>query len=83
MKIRHKFAATVISGIIAGICFGVWGALLFHNEIHHRGLEKIISVSVLASVIVFGLVLIISAIAFRKSFLPYPNACSCYSGLYF
>ena len=68
MKIRHKFAATVISGIIAGICFGVWGALLFHNEIHHRGLEKIISVSVLASVIVFGLVLIIFAIAFRKSF---------------
>ncbi len=68
MKIRHKFAATVIAGIIAGISFGVWGALLFHHEIHHRGLEKIISVSVLSSVIVFGLVLIIFAIAFRKSF---------------
>ena len=68
MKIRHKFAATVMAGIIAGISFGVWGALLFHHEIHHRGLEKVISYSVLASVIVFGAVLTAFAIAFRKSF---------------
>ena len=68
MKIRHKVAATVISGMIAGICFGVWGALLFHHEIHHSGLEKLISKSVLASVIVFGIVLIAFAIAFRRAF---------------
>lgn len=68
MKIRHKFAATVISGIISGISLGVWGALLFHHEIHHRGLEKVISHTVLASVLVFGAVLTAFAIAFRKSF---------------
>ena len=68
MKIRHKFAATVIAGCLAGISLGIWGALLLHNEIHHSGYEKIISNGVLAGVFVFVFILIAFAFAFRRSF---------------
>ena len=68
MKIRHKFAATVISGCLAGISLGIWGALLLHQEIHHSGYEKIISGSVLAGVFIFVIILFAFAFAFRRSF---------------
>lgn len=68
MKIRHKFAATVIAGCLAGISLGFWGALLLHNEIHHLGYEKIVSKGVLAGVFVFVVILIVFAFAFRRSF---------------
>ena len=73
MKLRHKFAATVISGVLAGISLGIWGALILHNEIHHGDYEKIISRSVLAGVFLFGLVLFGFAIAFRRSFFRIIN----------
>ena len=73
MKLRHKFAATVISGVLAGISLGIWGALILHNEIHHGDYEKIISRSVLAGVFLFGLVLLGFAIAFRRSFFRIIN----------
>ena len=68
MKIRHKFAATVAAGCLAGISLGIWGALLLHNEIHHSGYEKIIRHGVLAGVFVFLIILFGFAFAFRRSF---------------
>lgn len=68
MKIRHKFTATVISGCLAGISFGIWGALLLHNEIHHLGHEKIVTRGVLFAVFFFSAVLLVFAFAFRRSF---------------
>ncbi len=68
MKIRHKFAATVISGCLAGISLGIWGALLLHNEIHHSGYGRVISNCVIAGVFFFAAVLVIFAFAFRRSF---------------
>lgn len=68
MKLRHKFAATVISGFLAGISLGIWGALLLHNQIHHSGYEKYFSISVLAGVFVFTIILFLFALAFRRAF---------------
>ena len=69
MKLRRKFAATVISGFLAGISLGVWGALLLHRIIHHSGYEKAFSYAVLTGVFLFVFTLFVFAFAFRRSLL--------------